>query len=148
MVASLRELSAKNTRKEDLWFHKSQQKMDAMLQDHRVRETARRVSLNATMMRERRARVRLWQRIMRGLTNERGPWSTRTRRKQKKARDDDEAREPTGGDQKEGIEEPEARVYWKLDKTENHARMRLRLKVNYEGTDHKDASPDTGANEG
>lgn len=31
--------------------------------------------------------------------------------------------------------------YWKLDKTENFSRMRLKLKRNYRFNDHKDAVP-------
>lgn len=33
----------------------------------------------------------------------------------------------------------ESKVYWKLDKTENYSRMRLKLKRNYDFNDHSDA---------
>lgn len=52
-----------------------------------------------------------WKRILRSLNNERGPWCP---------------------------QQP-SRVYWKLDKTENSLRMRLKLKRNYNFNDHRDA---------
>jgi len=48
-----------------------------------------------------------WRKILRSLTNERGPWGT-----------------------------TESMVYWKLDKTENTSRMRLKLKRNYKFDEH------------
>ena len=54
---------------------------------------------------------RQWKRILRNLKNERGPWG-----------------------------EAEGVVHWKLDKTENYSRMRLKLKRNYNFNDHADAA--------
>eukprot|EP01132_Coremiostelium_polycephalum_P009076 gene9076-11116_t len=48
-----------------------------------------------------------WRRILRSLTNERGPWGT-----------------------------TESVVHWKLDKTENSSRMRHKLKRNYKFDEH------------
>ncbi|KAF2072405.1 hypothetical protein CYY_006280 [Polysphondylium violaceum] len=48
-----------------------------------------------------------WRKILRSLTNERGPWGT-----------------------------TESLVHWKLDKTENTSRMRLKLKRNYKFDEH------------
>jgi len=52
---------------------------------------------------------------MRSLTNERGPWSPY-------------------------FEGERPKVYWKVDEVENRCRMRQKLKINHEGTDHKDAA--------
>lgn len=49
----------------------------------------------------------LWKRIMRNVAEERGPWGAQ-----------------------------DNKVYWKLDRTENKRRMRIRLKRQYNGTDH------------
>ena len=61
---------------------------------------------------------RLWRNILRSLTNERGPWAS--------------------NDENE-------KLFWKLDKTENFSRMRLKLKRNYHFDSHADAVKDDHA---
>ncbi|GAM18020.1 hypothetical protein SAMD00019534_011950 [Acytostelium subglobosum LB1] len=54
-----------------------------------------------------------WRRILRSLTNERGPWGT-----------------------------TESVVHWKMDKTENKSRMRRKLKRNYSFDEHANCTMD------
>jgi len=61
---------------------------------------------------------------LRSLTHERGPWSSEV----------SSSSSPT----QSGIDS----VHWKLDKTENFSRMRLKLKRNYDFSDHTEASID------
>lgn len=73
-------------------------------------ERKRKVALQADV--KRIAVQRQWRRILRSLTNERAPW---------------------------GESSSEEAIHWKLDKTETFARMRIKLKRNY------DFDPHTGA---
>lgn len=67
---------------------------------------------------ERQSSSALWRTFYRALTNERGPWS--------QFADLPEAQRP--------------QVFWKVDDCENHQRMRAKLKINYAGVDHSEAS--------
>ncbi|EFA75292.1 BEACH domain-containing protein [Heterostelium album PN500] len=60
-----------------------------------------------------------WRRILRSLTNERGPWGT-----------------------------TETVVHWKLDKTENSSRMRYKQKRNYQFDEHANCAIDDDATGG
>lgn len=67
---------------------------------------------------ERQSSTSLWRTFYRALTNERGPWS--------------QCLDQPG--------EQRPPVYWKVDDCETHQRMRPKLKINYAGVDHKEAS--------
>ncbi|EGG24619.1 BEACH domain-containing protein [Cavenderia fasciculata] len=62
-----------------------------------------------------------WRRVLRSLTNERGPW---------------------------GNTSDAANVHWKLDKTENNSRMRFKLKRNYKFDEHANCAIDDGTTGG
>jgi Beige/BEACH domain/Neurobeachin beta propeller domain/Neurobeachin/BDCP, DUF4704 alpha solenoid region/Neurobeachin alpha solenoid region/PH domain associated with Beige/BEACH len=89
---------------------------------HRQRESQRREQIEATRARIQRRIIRTWRSMYVELTNERGPWSTKTI--------DDIA---TAQGEK---------VYWQLDPTEDRLRRRMKLMVNMYGHDHKSASAD------
>ncbi len=76
----------------------------------------------ALRLRQRKLRMKKWQVVLRHVTNERGPWSL------------------YGG----LPESDRPRVYWMLDESETNSRMRMRLKINYEGSDHRSASLEQG----
>jgi hypothetical protein len=113
------------------WLSVSQRQIDEYLtrQNLNIMETTRRIEhVKTTLFSESQFEQRIhelkislkdayarianqWKRILRSLNNERGPWCP---------------------------QQP-SRVYWKLDKTENSLRMRLKLKRNYNFNDHRDA---------
>jgi len=61
-----------------------------------------------------RGTARVWRKILRSLTNERGPWAVND----------------------------EGKLHWKLDKIENFSRMRLKMKQNYKFDPHLNAAKD------
>lgn len=65
---------------------------------------------------------RNWRSLLRSLTNERGAWGA-----------------AQNGSLFQYVASPTP-VYWKLDKTENFSRMRMKLKRNYNFKDHAGAS--------
>lgn len=83
---------------------------------HQQGEVNRRVIASTSRNRDHRRRMRMWRNIVRELTNERGPWSIYL------------------------TSEERERVYWKLDTCETKNRMRKRFCVNYDGSDHREAT--------
>eukprot|EP01133_Synstelium_polycarpum_P008387 gene8387-9862_t len=76
-------------------------------------ECERRSSLLNALQQATHETAAQWRRILRSLTNERGPWGT-----------------------------TESLVHWKLDKTENRSRMRYKLKRNYKFDEHANCAID------
>jgi hypothetical protein len=103
---------------EDNMFDKTRAVIENVRNKNRSIEQGRRAIMVMTRTKRRRLEARAWRVIARSLTNERGSWSTYL----------------------ELPEDQRPRVYWKLDETENRSRMRPKLKINYQGTDHKQAS--------
>lgn len=80
---------------------------------HKYEEISRRAAVMQKYEESSRMASRIWKKIMRNVSNERGPWGTPL--------------------------EQQDRVFWKLDHTENSQRMRIKLKVMHNGTDHREA---------
>eukprot|EP00026_Physarum_polycephalum_P000200 Phypoly_transcript_00200.p1 GENE.Phypoly_transcript_00200~~Phypoly_transcript_00200.p1 ORF type:complete len:1988 (-),score=255.41 Phypoly_transcript_00200:62-5914(-) len=91
-------------------INKGDAELRSLQQTHTHPEQERRILVNQQQKELLAVVQNQWRRILRSLTNERGPWGT------------------TGNT-----------VHWKLDKTESLSRMRLKLKRNYKFNDHRDA---------
>lgn len=77
-------------------------------------ETKRRLNSKTKIEDTRKLSSNYWRTIMQDVANERGAWGSRSQN-----------------------------VFWKLDKTENNNRMRTRLKIDYNPTDHTGAAHDS-----
>ena len=146
VTTSLREQQAQHLHSEDMYFHKTQERMETVFNEHRQREANRRSVLGSERVRDRRRVIREWHIILRNLMNERGPWSVtkRPRRSRRKLKSNAADSSSSEDDEEDGCKEEDEVIYWKMDKTENHSRMRLKLKRNFDGSDHKEASPEYG----
>lgn len=98
---------------------------------HGSAESSRFTSMKQRRARLVRRRLTTWRWMMRNLTNERGPWS-----QQQIITADGRKTEETNETQSK------KKVYWKLDESENNSRMRLKLKINYQGHDHHTSAHD------
>eukprot|EP01117_Protostelium_nocturnum_P013834 TRINITY_DN5207_c0_g1_i1.p1 TRINITY_DN5207_c0_g1~~TRINITY_DN5207_c0_g1_i1.p1 ORF type:complete len:2330 (-),score=855.46 TRINITY_DN5207_c0_g1_i1:20-6229(-) len=93
---------------------KIDQECFALFQKQRIAEVERRSKRSITYSDSQRNLDMNWKKVFRSLTHERSCWNTISKQQQK--------------------------IYWKLDPTENEERMRLRMKRNFYGSDHKEAS--------
>ncbi len=164
----LRERQATLLREEEGHHFEAMQKIEAVLKEHRKVESDRRAMVALHHARERRSCERKYRGILSDVTNERGCWGLRTpsalaprallpmKAPDAQAEESDVSAAPGGPPPMQLDEEPaepvvavvppeEAKVFWKLDPSENSSRMRLKLKRNPEGTNHAEASPDETA---
>ena len=92
------------------------------------RESERRVEEWRARERGRAESARAWQDIARALTNERAPWFQN---------------EHASSGAESGSGSGARRVFWKLDAQENSSHQRCLMTVDYDGTDHRDATHPT-----
>ena len=107
----------------------------ALSTKHAAQESTRYTDMQKKRTRMARRRLTTWKWLLRSLTNERGPWSqTPTPTAGSGANESTHTkRDGGGGGQK---------LFWKLDEVESSSRMRMKLKVNYAGHDHKESAHD------
>eukprot|EP00761_Pharyngomonas_kirbyi_P000202 gb/GECH01000202.1/.p1 GENE.gb/GECH01000202.1/~~gb/GECH01000202.1/.p1 ORF type:complete len:3078 (+),score=643.06 gb/GECH01000202.1/:1-9234(+) len=101
-------------KEEDKFSSNFQAYRKRLKENHKYEETSRRAAVMQKYEETSRQASRIWKKIMRNVSNERGPWGTPL--------------------------EQQNRVFWKLDHTENSQRKRIKLKIMNNGTDHREAA--------
>jgi hypothetical protein len=96
-------------------LEKTKQSVEQLKNRNRQSEIQRRISASVQRERLRRQHAYTWRLILRSQTNERGPWSSVL-----------------------GIPlEKRPKIFWKTDFTETRNRIHSKLKINYQGHNHR-----------
>lgn len=113
--------------------HKCQRLHSALVDQTRAQELERLIGVKYTLQREEDAIEKKWKIISRNLTSYHPVWARGVENVLRADVDEDAPQLP---------EQPnvEQKVFWKLDKTEFGSRMRCKLKRNYCGSRHEEAS--------
>jgi len=124
LIHALRNQQRQSDMEEAAMFSKIRHDLRSLKASHRQHEHSRRNTAALQRHKARRWCAMTWRWILRSLANERGPWSTYLN----------------------APEHERPKIYWKLDESETQNRMRPKLRVNYHGTDHKDAKHSLNTN--